>query len=243
MPLVEVIPHSGTSPETIATTVAFARQQGKTAIVVADKAGFYVNRILAPYINEAAYCLLEGDPVETVDAALVRFGFPVGPLTLFDEVGIDVATKIVPILVTAWGERFQAPATFEAILQYGRKGRKNGKGFYRYGVQRRFWRTPREVGSAIYPLLGVTPKAHINPALMAQRCVMMMLNEAARCLDEGVIQCARDGDIGAVFGIGFPPFLGGPFHYMDHLGIEAVVKTLETFEHQYGPVLPRVSAC
>ncbi len=178
---------------------------------------------------------MEGEPVETVDAALVRFGFPVGPLTLLDEVGIDVATKIVPILVTAWGERFQAPATFEAILQDGRKGRKSVKGFYRYGVQRRFWRTPREVDSAIYPLLCVTPKAHLYPALMAQRCVMMMLNEAARCLDEGVIQCARDGDIGAVFGIGFPPFLGGPFHYMDHLGIDAVVKTLETFEHQYGP--------
>lgn len=235
MPLVEVIPHAGTSAETIATTVAFARKQGKTAIVVADKAGFYVNRILAPYINEAAYCLLEGEPVETVDAALVRFGFPVGPLTLLDEVGIDVATKIVPILVATWGERFQAPATFEAILQDGRKGRKNGKGFYRYDTQRRFWRAPREVDSAIYPLLGVTPKAHLDPALMAQRGVMMMLNEAARCLDEGVIQCARDGDIGAVFGIGFPPFLGGPFHYMDHLGMDAVVKTLETFEHQYGP--------
>ncbi|MFT8210822.1 MAG: fatty acid oxidation complex subunit alpha FadJ [Symbiopectobacterium sp.] len=240
MPLVEVIPHAGTSAETTATTVAFARQQGKTAIVVADKAGFYVNRILAPYINEAAYCLLEGEPVETVDAALVRFGFPVGPLTLLDEVGIDVATKIVPILVEAWGERFQAPATFEAILQDGRKGRKNGKGFYRYDTQRRFWRAQREVDSAIYPLLAVTPKAHLDPALVAQRCVMMMLNEAVHCLDEGVIQCARDGDIGAVFGIGFPPFLGGPFHYMDHLGIDAVVKTLETFEHQYGA---RFSPC
>ncbi|WP_308380257.1 3-hydroxyacyl-CoA dehydrogenase NAD-binding domain-containing protein, partial [Serratia marcescens] len=101
MPLVEVIPHAGTSEETIATTVALAHKQGKTAIVVGDSAGFYVNRILAPYINEAARCLLEGEPIESLDKALVDFGFPVGPITLLDEVGIDVGTKIIPVLVEA----------------------------------------------------------------------------------------------------------------------------------------------
>ncbi|MBJ7221410.1 MULTISPECIES: fatty acid oxidation complex subunit alpha FadJ [unclassified Brenneria] len=234
MPLVEVIPHAHTSDETIATTVALARKQGKTAIVVADRAGFYVNRILAPYINEAAYCLLEGEPVESIDYALVRFGFPVGPLTLLDEVGIDVATKIVPVLIQELGERFKSPPTFDAILKDGRKGRKNGKGFYCYNDKHRFWRSAREVDGTIYPLLDVTPKAHLDPALIGQRCVMMMLNEAARCLDEKVIRCARDGDIGAVFGIGFPPFLGGPFHYMDRLGVETVVKTLQVLQQQYG---------
>ncbi|MEH2921060.1 fatty acid oxidation complex subunit alpha FadJ [Samsonia erythrinae] len=234
MPLVEVIPHAQTSTETIATTVALARKQGKTAIVVGDSAGFYVNRILAPYINEAAYCLLEGEPVESIDAALVRFGFPVGPLTLLDEVGIDVATKIVPVLHDALGERFAFPPAFHAILNDGRKGRKNSKGFYLYGKKRRFWQRGKEVDKSLYSLLGVTPKAHIDPALISLRGVMMMLNEAARCLDEGVIQCARDGDIGAVFGIGFPPFLGGPFHYMDRLGIEAVVKTLRVLQQQHG---------
>lgn len=234
MPLVEVIPHGQTSAAAIATTVAFARRQGKTAIVVADSVGFYVNRILAPYINEAAWCLLEGEPVDSIDAALVRFGFPVGPLTLLDEVGIDVATKIVPVLTQAWGERFQAPATFDAVLRDGRKGRKNDKGFYRYDKKARFGRQAKAVDGTIYPLLGVTPKAHLDPALIGQRCVMMLLNEAARCLDQRVIQCARDGDIGAVFGIGFPPFLGGPFHYMDRLGVETVVKTLEALRQQYG---------
>ncbi|MFC3396245.1 fatty acid oxidation complex subunit alpha FadJ [Brenneria rubrifaciens] len=234
MPLVEVIPHTQTSAETIATTVSLAKKQGKAAIVVADRAGFYVNRILAPYINEAAYCLLEGEPVESIDEALVRFGFPVGPLTLLDEVGIDIATKIVPVLSEALGERFKSPPAFDAILKDGRKGRKNAKGFYRYSEKRRFRHAKREVDDTIYPLLDVTPKAHIDPALISQRGVMMMLNEAARCLDEEVIQCARDGDIGVVFGVGFPPFLGGPFHYMDRLGMATVVKTLQLLQKQYG---------
>ncbi|MGL4856652.1 fatty acid oxidation complex subunit alpha FadJ, partial [Plesiomonas sp.] len=127
MPLVEVIPHAGTSAETIATTVAFAKMQGKTPIVVADKAGFYVNRILAPYMNEAARCLLAGEAIEHIDAALLDFGFPVGPITLLDEVGIDVGAKIAPILERELGERFAAPEAFAALLGDDRKGRKNGR--------------------------------------------------------------------------------------------------------------------
>ncbi|WPD75388.1 fatty acid oxidation complex subunit alpha FadJ [Dickeya fangzhongdai] len=240
MPLVEVIPHAGTSDQTLSTTVALAKKQGKTAIVVADKAGFYVNRILAPYLNEAARCLLEGEPVESVDQALVRFGFPVGPFTLLDEVGIDVAMKIVPVLVAELGERFCAPPALEAIARDNRKGRKNGRGFYRYDQSRYerlcgLWRRQGKVSDgSLYPLLDVTPKAHLDPALIAQRCVMMMLNEAVRCLDEGVIRRPGDGDIGAVMGIGFPPFLGGPFHYMNQLGIETVVGTLLSLQAQYG---------
>lgn len=234
MPLVEVIPHAATSEETIATAVALAQKQGKTAIVVADRAGFYVNRILAPYINEAARCLLQGEPIASLDKALVDFGFPVGPIMLLDEVGIDVGTKIIPILTAELGPRFAAPAAFDAVLKDGRKGRKNGRGFYLYpanGSKRQ--RRKREDGS-IYALLGIAAKAHIPHAVIAQRCVMLMLNEAARCLDEGVIRSARDGDIGAVFGIGFPPFLGGPFRYMDQLGAEKVVKTLRDLQQQYG---------
>ncbi|UPT55344.1 fatty acid oxidation complex subunit alpha FadJ [Dickeya zeae] len=240
MPLVEVIPHAGTDEVTLATTVALARKQGKTAIVVADKAGFYVNRILAPYLNEAARCLLEGEPVESIDRALVRFGFPVGPFTLLDEVGIDVAMKIVPVLVAELGERFCAPAALEAIARDNRKGRKNGRGFYRYDLSRyerlcNRWRRQHKVSdSRIYRLLDVTPTAHLDPALMTQRCVMMMLNEAVRCLDEGVIRRPGEGDIGAVMGIGFPPFLGGPFHYMNQLGITTVVGTLRSLQKQYG---------
>ncbi len=234
MPLVEVIPHAATSEETIATTVALAHKQGKTAIVVADRAGFYVNRILAPYINEAARCLLAGEPIESLDKALVDFGFPVGPIMLLDEVGIDVGTKIIPILTAELGPRFAAPAAFDAVLKDGRKGRKNGRGFYLYPAEGKLRRKRKSADSSIYPLLGITAKAHLQHAVIAQRCVMMMLNEAARCLDEGVIRSARDGDIGAVFGIGFPPFLGGPFRYMDALGAEKVVKTLQYLQQQYG---------
>ncbi|MGE9553019.1 fatty acid oxidation complex subunit alpha FadJ [Erwinia amylovora] len=232
MPLVEVIPHARTSAETIATTVALAKKQGKTPIVVADKAGFYVNRILAPYINEAMHCLLAGEPIETIDQALVDFGFPVGPIQLLDEVGIDVGTHIMPVLEKAWGQRFRAPEAFDAVLNDNRKGRKNGRGFYLYGSKKPGRR--KQGDASLYQLLNLTPKSHLSRDNIAQRCVMMMLNEAARALDEGVIRSARDGDIGAVFGIGFPPFLGGPFRYMDKLGAEQVVNTLERLMQSQG---------
>lgn len=113
--------------------VQLAKRQGKTPIVVADKAGFYVNRILAPYINEAMRLLVEGEPIEVIDNALVKFGFPVGPIQLLDEVGIDTGTKIIPVLESAFGERFSPPANIiDAILKDDRKGRKNNRGFYLY---------------------------------------------------------------------------------------------------------------
>ena len=232
MPLVEVIPHAGTSAETISTTVQLAKKQGKTPIVVGDSAGFYVNRILAPYVNEAMRCLVEGEPVDKIDNALVAFGFPVGPIQLLDEVGIDVGTKISPILQQAYGDRFAAPQNIAAILNDDRKGRKNGRGFYLYPGKGS--RSKKQVDPAIYKLLGVSPKGQLAENEIAQRCVMMMLNEAARCLDEGVVRSARDGDIGAVFGIGFPPFLGGPFRYMDSLGAGEVVAQLQRLASQYG---------
>lgn len=231
MPLVEVIPHTGTSEQTLVTTVALAKKQGKTPIIVADRAGFYVNRILAPYINEAMRCLLEGEPIEHIDRALVKAGFPVGPIQLLDEVGIDVGSKITPILHQAYGERFAAPAAFEAVLKDDRKGRKNGRGFYLYGGGRRGGKKP---DSTLYTLLGLQPAAKQSEKQIAERCMMMMLNEAARCLDEGVIRSARDGDIGAVFGIGFPPFLGGPFRYIDQRGAADITQTLRALMRQYG---------
>lgn len=232
MPLVEVIPHLGTSAETISTTVALAKKQGKTPIVVGDSAGFYVNRILAPYINEALRCLAEGEPIEKIDEALVKYGFPVGPIQLLDEVGIDVGTKIIPILQNAYGDRFAAPPAIDAILKGDRKGRKNGRGFYLYPAKGR--KSKKQADPAIYKLLGVTPKGQLDPQVIAERCVLMMLNEATRCLDEGVVRSARDGDMGAVFGIGFPPFLGGPFRYMDSRGAGDIVVRLERLAGQHG---------
>ncbi|MBT0587522.1 fatty acid oxidation complex subunit alpha FadJ [Alteromonas oceanisediminis] len=222
MPLAEVIAHESTSDNTISTTVEFAKRQGKTPIVVKDGAGFYVNRILAPYMNEAACILLSGEPIDHIDKSLVKFGFPVGPVKLLDEVGIDVGTKIIPFLVEEFGERFTAPAAFDKVLADGRKGKKNGSGFYLYEGKK----SGKEVDDSIYELLNISPEQRMSSPAIAERCVLMMLNEAARCLDEGVIRNARDGDIGAIFGIGFPPFFGGPFRYMDSLGIRHVVDRL-----------------
>jgi 3-hydroxyacyl-CoA dehydrogenase/enoyl-CoA hydratase/3-hydroxybutyryl-CoA epimerase len=230
MPLAEVIAHETTSDLTISTTVELAKRQGKTPIVVKDGAGFYVNRILAPYMNQAAELLLAGEPIDQIDKALVKFGFPVGPIKLLDEVGIDVGSKIGPFLEAQFGQRFASVAGFDKVLADDRKGKKNQKGFYLYTGKK----PGKAVDESIYTLLGVTPNNKLSHAQIAERCVLTMLNEAAMCLDEGVIRNARDGDIGAIFGIGFPPFLGGPFRYMHSLGIDHVVARLEHYQGLYG---------
>ncbi|MDN4503715.1 fatty acid oxidation complex subunit alpha FadJ [Alteromonadaceae bacterium BrNp21-10] len=230
MPLAEVIAHEKTSDQTISTTVAFARKQGKTPIVVKDGAGFYVNRILAPYMNEAACILLAGEPIEHIDKALLNFGFPVGPMKLLDEVGIDVGSKISPILVADLGPRFEAPDAFTKLLADDRKGKKNQRGLYDYIGKK----SGKNVDESVYSLLGINPSQKLSHDQIAERCVLLMLNEAAMCLDEGVIRNARDGDIATIFGIGFPPFLGGPFRYMDSLGIDHVVARLTHYQKLLG---------
>ncbi|WP_408011855.1 fatty acid oxidation complex subunit alpha FadJ [Saccharobesus litoralis] len=238
MPLVEVITHDKTSEQTIATTLAFARQQGKTPIVVKDGAGFYVNRILALYMNEAANILLEGEPIDVIDNALVKFGFPVGPIKLLDEVGIDVGSKIGPILTKELGQRFDPPKAFAAVLADERKGKKNQRGFYQYQLNH-FQKLTRVkpgkfVDPEVYHVLGVTPAQSLNNEEVVERCMVQMLNEAARCLEEGIIRIARDGDIGAIFGIGFPPYLGGPFRYIDSLGADHLVSRLAHYQTRFG---------
>ncbi|CAM4021327.1 fatty acid oxidation complex subunit alpha FadJ [Vibrio neonatus] len=228
MPLVEVIPHATTSAETVATVVALARKQGKTPIVVKDSAGFYVNRILAPYMNEAAQVLMAEQEIEHIDNALLNFGFPVGPITLLDEVGVDIGAKIMPILVSELGKRFQGPDLFDVLLNDGRIGRKAGKGFYQYKGK------DKKVDKSVYKLLRLTPSRSIAEEDIALRCVIPLLNEAVRCLDEGIIASARDGDIGAIFGIGFPPFSGGPFRFMDTYGLDKLIEKMRQFELTYG---------
>ncbi|MGP7734133.1 fatty acid oxidation complex subunit alpha FadJ [Oceanimonas smirnovii] len=228
MPLAEIIPHAGTSPETVATALKLARAQGKTPIVVKDSAGFYVNRILAPYINEAARLLLEGEPIEAIDRALVKYGFPVGPITLLDEVGLDVAVKIAPVLEAELGSRFKAPAALNKLLEAKRYGKKNGRGFYAFNKK------GKPADPDMYRLLGITPKAQLPAQDMAERCTLLMLNEAALALADGVIASPRDGDIGAVFGIGYPPFTGGPFHHMHQQGIASIVAKMEEYARKYG---------
>ncbi|RHW75283.1 fatty acid oxidation complex subunit alpha FadJ [Colwellia sp. RSH04] len=240
MPLAEIIPHEGTSDKTISSTVAFAKKQGKTPIVVKDKAGFYVNRILAPYMNEAAILLLSGEPIDKLDKALVSFGFPVGPMQLLDEVGIDVGAKIGPILQADLGDRFSPPDAFGKLLEDGRLGKKSGKGFYTYStakvspLKKLLKKSGKQVDESIYTLLNITPSGKLDSEEVAKRCTYMMLNEAARCLDEGIVRNARDGDIGAIFGIGFPPFLGGPFRYIDSLGAQHIVSQLNQWTKEQG---------
>lgn len=228
MPLVEVIPHAATSDETISTVVALAKQQGKTPIVVKDSAGFYVNRILAPYMNEAARLLLAGEPIEVLDEALLDFGFPVGPISLLDEVGVDIGAKIMPILEAELGDRFRSPDVFQTLIDDKRLGKKTKRGFYVYKGKK------KEPDQEVYTLLNIKPQSQLSKNEIAMRCVLPMLAEAKRCLDEGIIASERDGDIGAIFGIGFPPFLGGPFTYMNTLGEEKLATLMRNYADKYG---------
>jgi 3-hydroxyacyl-CoA dehydrogenase/enoyl-CoA hydratase/3-hydroxybutyryl-CoA epimerase len=228
MPLLEVIPTTATSPDTIVTAVRFGRRMGKTVIVVADRPGFWVNRILSPYLNEAGHLLQEGVPIELIDRTMTAFGFPVGPVALLDEVGLDVADKAGGVMHEAFGERMKPAGALSRMLGATRLGRKNGRGFYRYHEGHK-----AGVDKSVYPLLGVHPvEAHED--LVQRRLVYSMLNEAAMACSEGVVRSPRDADIGAIFGIGFPAFRGGPLRMIDDLTPSRVVETLYQLQEQFG---------
>jgi len=197
---------------------------GKTVIVVRDGPGFYVNRILTPYVAEAGRLLDEGVAIEAIDAALVGFGFPVGPITLLDEVGLDIAGKSGRIMLDAFGDRMRPAQSLQRVLESGRLGRKSGKGFYRYDERGKKGGVDETVYDVIAAGARRTPLAAEE---IVRRTVLPMLDEAVRCLEDGVLRSARDGDVGAVFGIGFPPFRGGPFRYLDLLGPGTVVRALD----------------
>jgi 3-hydroxyacyl-CoA dehydrogenase/enoyl-CoA hydratase/3-hydroxybutyryl-CoA epimerase len=231
MPLLEVIVTEKTSPEATATAVALGKKQGKTVIVVGDGPGFYTSRILAPYMNEAAALLVEGAAVEDLDRALVQFGFPVGPITLLDEVGIDVGEKVGKILHDAFGARMAPPAALHDVVAAGRLGRKNKKGFYTYGDDQK----EKRVDVTVYDLLpGGRRRKPFAQDEIRERVVLQMVNEAIRCLGEGILRSARDGDVGAVFGLGWPPFRGGPFRWVDTLGSSEVLSRMEKLRDRHG---------
>jgi 3-hydroxyacyl-CoA dehydrogenase / enoyl-CoA hydratase / 3-hydroxybutyryl-CoA epimerase len=246
MPLLEVITTPDTYPQVTATVVAYGKKLGKTVIVVSDGPGFYANRILAPYINEAGILLDQGVAVDIIDKALTDFGFPVGPITLIDEVGLDVATKAGKIMGDAFPDRLQPAKSIQAVVAAGRYGRKSKKGFYLYDKDGK----KGEVDPSVYGIFLSSGSIPVAPSLttseaegssipempavqIQQRTVLAMLNEAARCLSDGIIHSPRDGDVGAVFGIGFPPFRGGPFRYMDSLGVKIVVQRLEDLNARF----------
>jgi 3-hydroxyacyl-CoA dehydrogenase/enoyl-CoA hydratase/3-hydroxybutyryl-CoA epimerase len=232
MPLLEVVATPRTEPQVVTTTVHYGRALGKTVIVVNDAPGFYVNRILAPYIVEAGRLLDSGAPIDAIDDALVRFGFPVGPITLLDEVGLDIAGKSGAVFYEAFGERLAPAHSLRKVVEAGRLGRKGKSGFYQYDAEGK----KQGIDESVYRLYssGVV-RPDVSQAEIETRCVMAMLNEAVQCLEQGIISSPRDGDIGAVFGIGFPPFRGGPFRYIDALGADRVVKELEELHGRFTP--------
>jgi 3-hydroxyacyl-CoA dehydrogenase/enoyl-CoA hydratase/3-hydroxybutyryl-CoA epimerase len=229
MPLLEVVVTERTAPWATTTAVEFGRRMGKTVVVVRDRPGFWVNRILAPYLNEAGRLVQEGVEIERLDHIMRRFGFPVGPITLLDEVGLDVCLHAARVLFDAFGERMRPLAALEKMVAEGRLGRKSGLGFYRYEKGKR-----GRVDEPVYALLGAKPGAAIPDPDVEQRMIYPMLNEAARALDEGVVRSARDGDIAAVFGIGYPPFRGGPLRTLDRTGAARAVETLDRLARVYG---------
>jgi 3-hydroxyacyl-CoA dehydrogenase / enoyl-CoA hydratase / 3-hydroxybutyryl-CoA epimerase len=229
MPLLEVIPSARTAPQVVSTAVGFGRRMGKTAIVVKDSPGFWINRILTPYMNEAGHLLVEGVAIEEIDRLMVEFGFPVGPITLLDEVGMDVGEKVVGVMHEAFGERFAPVAAFAGMVKSGRLGRKAGKGFYKYAGGKK-----GSVDPAVYEVIGTHPNGGPRPAEIIQRLILVMLNEAAGAVGEGIVRTPRDGDVGAIFGFGFPPFRGGPLRHADDLGAARIVGELERLAERYG---------
>jgi 3-hydroxyacyl-CoA dehydrogenase/enoyl-CoA hydratase/3-hydroxybutyryl-CoA epimerase len=230
MPLLEVIPTDATAPETIVTAVRFGRRMGKTVIVVADHPGFWVNRILSPYLNEAAILVTEGVPIELIDRTMTAWGFPVGPIALLDEVGLDVAQKAAHVMHEAFGDRMRPPETLARMLGDSRLGRKSGRGFYRYHEGHK-----AGVDDSVYPLVGVHPVEDADATMIERRLVYVMLNEAAMACAEGVVRGPRDGDIGALSGIGFPAFRGGPLRLIDDLGAGRVSEILADLADLHGP--------
>jgi 3-hydroxyacyl-CoA dehydrogenase/enoyl-CoA hydratase/3-hydroxybutyryl-CoA epimerase len=231
MPLVEVIRGEKTSDEAVATIFQFSKLLGKTPIVVKDAPGFLVNRLLMPYLNEAVYLLAEGVAIPEIDRVLLKFGMPMGPMELIDEVGIDVGEKVSHILHEAFGARM-LPAPINAkATSAGRLGKKNGKGLYLYEGPKK----TKQEDPKVYELLGITPtQGAVAEEEILERCILPMINEAARCLEEGIVPSASEVDLGMIMGTGFPPFRGGLLRYADSLGSRTIVDRLRKYEARFG---------
>jgi len=260
MPLCEIIPHAGTAPEVTATALAVAQRMGKTAIVTRDVPGFFVNRCLSPLLAEMVALVAAGVPPPALDAALTSYGMPVGPCALTDEVGVDVAHHVSVTMAAALGARMAGPdaRSLAAAVARGFTGRKGGKGFYIYPAappggkdKVKGAKVAREVNGEMLTALADfrpagagydrdTVAALVAPgaaaaARLRDRLVLRFLKECVHSLEDGVIRSAGDGDVGAVFGIGFPPNLGGPFRYIDQLGAASVVAAMRELEASVGP--------
>jgi len=226
MPLVEVIPGEQTGEKTVATVMALAQTMKKTPIRVKDRPGFLVNRILLPYLKEAAVMFESGEKIETIDRVLKAFGMPMGAFLLIDEVGLDIGTEVAKVLDAAYGERMTMTPVLEKMVQKGWLGKKSGTGFYTHT------RKHAALNAQVDALQ--TGSAHFDDRTITERALYIMINEASRCLEEGIVEDAAHLDMAMVMGIGFPPFKGGLMRYADGEGIAKIVETLQRFSGLYG---------
>jgi 3-hydroxyacyl-CoA dehydrogenase/enoyl-CoA hydratase/3-hydroxybutyryl-CoA epimerase len=231
MPLLEIVRTPDTSPKTLATCLAYSKKIGKTPIVVADGPGFYTTRVLGFYLMAALEMIRNGHSIEQVDRGARKVGWPVGPLALMDEVGIDVGAKVSQTLSEAWPERIELPDTVEKFIAKKHFGRKSGRGFYLYPSKGK-----KEVDESVYAYFGSRPSQapRASEEELGERLTLIAAMEAVRCLEEDVVESPRDGDVGAVFGFGYPPMRGGPFRHIDLLGADTVVRRLDAFADRHG---------
>ncbi|MDX1502103.1 MAG: 3-hydroxyacyl-CoA dehydrogenase NAD-binding domain-containing protein [Thermoanaerobaculia bacterium] len=230
MPLVEIIRGSATQDEVVETVAAFCHTLGKTPVVVKDGPGFLVNRLLGFTLAEAMWLLDEGVPIDELDRAASRWGLPMGPVTLTDEVGIDVAVKVARILADAFPERLSFPAWFEKVPEDGRLGTKAGKGFYLYEDGKR-----GKVDPDVLELIGSSGRRReADRGRLVDRLLLPMLNEAARCLEEKVVASPDLLDLAMIMGTGFPPFHGGPCRWADAQGPASLLAEMERIAERVG---------
>ncbi|MBK5096366.1 MAG: enoyl-CoA hydratase/isomerase family protein [Gemmatimonadetes bacterium] len=228
MPLVEVIRGELTGDAALATAFRFALGLGKTPVVVADRPGFLVNRLLGPYLNEAGHLLDEGVSVEAIDEALLEFGMPMGPCRLLDEIGFEVALHAGREMGAAFGARLSPPDVLDRMIEDGRLGRKNGRGFYLY-------ENGKSTGIDL-TLDSLFPPAAGGPSgdEIRSRCLWLMVNEAAWALEEAVVDTADQVDLAMIMGTGFPPFRGGLLRWADSEGLGQIVDGLARYEDTLG---------
>ena len=236
MPLLEIIPHAGTSDEALATAFAVGNKQGKTCVVVKDVPGFYVNRCLGPILSEVTALVKEGVPLDKLDKAMKKFGMPVGPITLIDNVGVDVASKVANYLASAdLGKRMEGGdlSLMTNMVEKGWLGKKSNQGFFTYSGKKGKPSIGPEVTAYLKDFTGGNT-SNLSETEIQNRVVARLVNEAAMCLQDEIIENPVCGDIGLVFGIGFAPFRGGVFRYLDNVGTSSFVDMMNGYADTKG---------